>query len=158
MGERKKNRPAVVSVQLTLTARAVRNALSHSLSQRGLYPGQDAVLIAIAEEKDGISLRDLAERLAVRPPTVTKTMTRLSAQGIVERRPSRKDARQSFVHLTDKGLGLVSEVRAARAGVEKRALKGVKAKDARRLRKLLRRIERNFAGDADIVGSTESDD
>ncbi len=30
MGERKKNRPAVVSVQLTLTARAVRNALSHS--------------------------------------------------------------------------------------------------------------------------------
>ncbi len=60
------------------------------------------MLLAIAEEPDGISLRDLAVRLSVRPPTVTKTMTRLSAQGIVDRRVSTADGRQSFVHLTEK--------------------------------------------------------
>ncbi|RIY01967.1 MarR family transcriptional regulator [Aureimonas flava] len=158
MGERKKIKGAAVGVQLTLTARAVRNALSHELAARGLYPGQDAVLLAIAQEEDGISLRDLAERLAVRPPTVTKTMTRLSAQGIVVRRASRSDARQSFVHLTDKGLGLVAEVRAARAAVERQALKGLKAKDARRLRKVLRRVERNFADAAPADAPAETDD
>ncbi|WP_061931966.1 MarR family winged helix-turn-helix transcriptional regulator [Aureimonas sp. AU22] len=158
MGERKKIKGGAVGAQLTLTARAVRNALSHELAARGLYPGQDAVLLAIAEEDDGISLRDLAERLAVRPPTVTKTMTRLSAQGIVERRPSGTDARQSFVHLTDKGQSLVAEVRLVRGGVEKRALKGMKTKDARRLRKLLRRIEKNFADDAPAAASGETED
>ncbi|WP_279482568.1 MarR family transcriptional regulator [Aureimonas sp. SK2] len=158
MGERKKIKGSAVSVQLTLTARALRNALSHELAARGLYPGQDAVLLAIATEADGISLRDLAERLSVRPPTVTKTMARLSAQGIVERRPSRADARQNFVHLTEKGEGLVDEVRAARAGLEKRALKGVKAKDARRLRKLLRRIERNVAAEGADGATGEIDD
>ena len=158
MGVRKRSRDAVVGVQLTLTARAVRNALSHELSERGLSPGQDAVLLASAEEPDGISLRDLAVRLSVRPPTVTKTMTRLSAQGIVDRRVSTADGRQSFVHLTEKGRGLLAEVRAARAGVEKRALKGLKAKDARRLRKMLRRIEKNVAGPEPATASAEMED
>ncbi|WP_244630978.1 MarR family transcriptional regulator [Aureimonas sp. ME7] len=140
----KKIKGAPVGTHLALAARAVRNALSQELGGRGLYPGQDAVLLAIAEE-DGISLSDLARKLSVRPPTITKTMTRLSAHEIVERRPSPGDARQSVVHLTPKGLGLVEEVRVSREAVEARALRGIKRKDAKRLRKLLRRVEANFA-------------
>lgn len=157
MGEGKKTKKRGVTVQLALSARKVRTALSAELSERGLYPGQDAVLLAIAEN-DGISLRDLAQRLSVRPPTITKTMTRLAAQDIVERRVSATDARQSFVHLTQKGHGLVSEVRRSQKAIESQALRGMPAKDRKRLRKLLARVERNFsavAGDDDIAAAVD---
>ena len=86
----KKTGKRSVTTQLSLAARGARTALSQRLALLDVYPGQDAVLLAIGEE-DGISLRDLAERLSVRPPTITKTVTRLAAQGLVEKRLSNSE-------------------------------------------------------------------
>ena len=136
--------------QLVLSARAGRTALSARLSAIDLYPGQDAVLLALGAE-DGLSLRDLAERLSVRPPTITKTVARLTAQDLVEKRSSDNDARQSHAFLTEKGLALVGEVRSAQKSVERDALRGLSEKERKTLRKLLQRIERNLgiASEAD---------
>ncbi|BDA86061.1 MarR family transcriptional regulator [Aureimonas sp. SA4125] len=129
--------------QLVLSARASRTALSARLAAIDLYPGQDAVLLALGAE-DGLSLRDLAERLSVRPPTVTKTVARLTVQNLIEKRSSDSDARQSHAFLTEKGLALVAEVRSAQKTVERNALRGLSEKERKTLRKLLQRIERNL--------------
>ena len=42
-------------------------------------------------------------RLGVRPPTITKTINRLQAQGFLEKRASETDARQAHIFLTDGG-------------------------------------------------------
>ncbi|WP_235919418.1 MarR family winged helix-turn-helix transcriptional regulator [Aureimonas psammosilenae] len=132
-----------VLAQLFLAARAGRTALSARLAEQDLYPGQDAVLLALDDDA-GISLRDLATRLAVRPPTITKTMARLSAQGLIEKRPSPDDARQSHAFLTGKGEALVGEVKAAQKAVEQAAFAGFSGRERKRLRKLLKRIDANF--------------
>ena len=144
MTAKKKKRSTMT--QLVLSARAGRTALSARLSAMGLYPGQDAVLLALGAE-DGLSLRDLAERLTVRPPTITKTVARLTTQDLVEMRASVTDARQSHAFLTAKGQALVEEVRETQRAVERNALRGLSEKERKTLRKLLQKVERNLGVD-----------
>lgn len=145
MAGKKKKRSTMT--QLVLSARAGRTALSVRLAAMDIYPGQDAVLLALGLE-DGLALRDLAERLSVRPPTITKTVARLAAQALIEKRASPTDARQSHAFLTTKGLALVEEVRAAQKAVERSALAGLTERERKALRKLLQRIERNLGAEA----------
>lgn len=128
---------------LVLAARAGRTALSARLADVDLYPGQDAVLLAL-DAQDGLSLRDLAVKLAVRPPTITKTMARLATQGLIEKRDSRTDARQSHAFLTERGHALVGQVKDAQKAVERRAMQGFSGGERKSLRRLLRRVEDNL--------------
>lgn len=138
----KREKKAIMS-QLTLTARAERTLMAQRLSGIGLHAGQDAVLLALAEQ-DGMALAQLAEKLSVTPPTITKTITRLSAEKFVEKRPSSTDGRQSFAFLTETGLEAVEEVRRLRKEVENLALAGFSPRQRSRLAKLLRKAERNL--------------
>ena len=147
MTAKKKKRSTMT--QLVLSARAGRTALSARLSAMGLYPGQDAVLLTLGAD-DGLSLRDLAERLTVRPPTITKTVARLTTQDLVEKRASATDARQSHAFLTAKGQALVEEVRETQRAVERNALRGLSEKERKTLRKLLQRVERNLVPETEI--------
>ena len=129
--------------QLTLAARAVRTAFTAELSQMGLHAGQETVLLTLAEQ-DGIALRSLADALAVRPPTITKTIARLSAQGLVEKRASKDDARQSHVFLTEAGRAIVGDLEKVRKRVQKAALSDFGDKERKALRKFLKRVETNL--------------
>ncbi|WP_245197525.1 MarR family winged helix-turn-helix transcriptional regulator [Jiella mangrovi] len=143
----RKKKKGYVTGQLVLAARIARTALLHNLDTVELYPGQDAVLLAIGTS-DGISLRDLAEKLSVRPPTVTKTITRLVAQGLVEKRLSKTDLRQSMAYLTPEGAALVEKVRSAQKALERRALANFTDRERKVFRRYLMRVQENLA-DAD---------
>ena len=158
----KKLKKQSVTTHLNLAARAARTALSQRLALLDLYSGQDAVLIAIGED-DGISLRDLAEQLSVRPPTITKTVNRLAAQGLVTKQLSTHDGRRSHAHLTEAGLAIVDGVLASRKTVERSALKGFSDKERKALRKMLVRMAANLSGTIEVpadgvVADLEDDD
>ncbi|MCE7029198.1 MarR family winged helix-turn-helix transcriptional regulator [Jiella avicenniae] len=140
----RKKKKGSVTGQLVLAARSARTALLHSLDATEIYPGQDNVLIAIGKS-DGITLRDLAEKLAVRPPTVTKTINRLVAQGLVEKRSSETDLRQSRAFLTDEGAALVEKVQKAQKSLERRALSGFTDRERKAFRRYLIRVRHNLA-------------
>ncbi|NDW06643.1 MarR family winged helix-turn-helix transcriptional regulator [Jiella pacifica] len=140
----RKKKKGSVTGQLVLAARSARTALLHSLDTTEIYPGQDNVLITIGKS-GGITLRDLAERLAVRPPTVTKTVNRLVAQGLVEKRSSETDLRQSQAYLTDEGAALVEKVQKAQKSLERRALAGFTDRERKAFRRYLIRVQQNLA-------------
>ncbi len=105
---------------------------------------------------DGQTLGQLAVRLGVRPPTVTKTINRLQGQGYVEKRASSTDARQANVFLTDQGRSMIDAIEKAVKKTEKQALKGFDKKEQKQLAKLLLRIEANLNGsDDDVLIETE---
>lgn len=133
-----------VTFRLVQAARAHRTRAGVHLGRIGLHPGQEAVLKALADQ-DGQSMSELAAALAVQPPTVTKMIARLGAQGLVTRQVSASDGRLARVFLTEAGRDRVSAVDTAWKRVEKEALAGLDDKDRKRLRKLLRQIERNLA-------------
>ncbi|TKT77607.1 MarR family transcriptional regulator [Aquamicrobium sp. LC103] len=134
-----------VLTRLQGTARLTRTALASKLLAHGFYAGQDQIMISLDQE-DGQTPGQLAARIGVRPPTVTKTINRLQTQGFVEKRASDSDARQAHVYLTETGRGAIRSIEKSLRKTEKQALKGLDKKDQKALLKLLARVEANLSG------------
>lgn len=144
-GSGKKNVDCVqLSDFLIYSARLYRSQMTRGLLDHGLYTGQDKLLDYLSED-EGKPMGELALYLSVRPPTVTKMVTRLSAQGLVERKTDPQDSRSSLVFLSSEGAALLGKIRKARKKVAKSAFSELKKKDRRRLNNLLLRISGNLS-------------
>ena len=140
----KTNKGATMS-RLHSAARLSRTALAARLLAHGFYAGQDQIMLALALE-DGQTPGQLATRLGVRPPTITKTINRLQAQSCLDKRASYQDARQAHIFLTESGRETIKAIEKSLRKTEKQALKGLDKKDQKALSKLLARIEANLSG------------
>ncbi|MBC01318.1 MAG: MarR family transcriptional regulator [Rhodobacteraceae bacterium] len=132
-----------VTFRLAQAAKAHRARAGTHLARIGLHPGQETVLKILADD-DGQTMSQLAATLAVQPPTVTKMVTRLSAQGFLKRAASEADGRLARVFLTEEGRALVATIDTSWKRLEREALVGLDEKDRKKLRKLLRQIEKNL--------------
>lgn len=140
------NHRKTVTFRLAQAAKAYRQRSSSVLGRLNLHPGQDQILKALSDD-DGQTMGALAATLSVQPPTITKMVARLGAQGLVERRQQAEDARSAKVFLTPSGETLIEELDKALRGLEKDALRDIDDKDRKRIRKLLRLLERNLGAD-----------
>jgi MarR family transcriptional regulator, organic hydroperoxide resistance regulator len=91
--------------------RAHRATAQNLLSALGLHPGQEMILMLLWQQ-DGQAQSQLAQRLGVAAPTVSKMLDRLEQNQILERRTSSQDSRVSLVFLTPKGQALEPQVAA----------------------------------------------
>jgi DNA-binding MarR family transcriptional regulator len=139
-----KERKPVILYRLQSAARLGRTSLATRLLEHGLYAGQDAIMLQLAAE-DGLPPGVLAQRLGVRPPTVTKTIARLQSQGFVTKQASDKDQRQSHVFLTETGRDVIRTIEKSIRRTEKDALRGLDKKERKTLLKLLSRLEVNLS-------------
>lgn len=140
------NRSATMT-RLQSAARLARTALASRLLDHGFYAGQDQIMLALSE-LDGQTPGQLAARLGVRPPTITKTINRLQAQGVLDKRSSDADARQAHVFLTERGRDAIRAIEKSVRKTEKQAFRGLDKKEQKALGKLLARIEGNLSPDA----------
>ncbi len=135
-------------------ARLARTALAARLLAHGFYAGQDQVMLAL-DAQDGQTPGQLAQRLGVRPPTITKTINRLQVQGYLDKRASEIDARQAHVFLTESGRMAIRAIEKALRKTEKQAFRGMDKKEQKLVAKLLSRVESNFA---DVEAEVEEED
>ncbi|WP_341992920.1 MarR family transcriptional regulator [Azorhizobium sp. AG788] len=133
-----------IGYRLNHTARLQRALSARLLHDLGLFPGQESVLKLLVEE-DGRTMGDLASALRVRPPTASKTIARLTTQGLVERRATDGDGRLVRVFLTTEGRERGSGVDGIWESLESDIVSGLDHKERKRLRKLLRKVEKNLA-------------
>ena len=139
-----KDRKPLILHRLQSTARLTRTALAMRLLGHGFYAGQDAVMLQLAHE-DGLSPSILAKRLGVRPPTITKTISRLQTQGFVKKEGSATDQRQAHIFLTDTGNEAIKAIEKSIRKTEKDAMKGFDKKERKALIKMLSRLEVNLS-------------
>ncbi len=139
-----KDDKAAALYRLQSVARLSRTVLATRLLDLGLYAGQDAVMLQLAAN-DGQTPGVLAQKLSVRPPTVTKTIARLQSQGFVVKRASETDQRQSHVYLTEAGLEAIKAIEKSLRKTEKDMLRGLDKKERKTFLKTLARIEGNLA-------------
>jgi DNA-binding MarR family transcriptional regulator len=95
-------------------------------------------------QDDGLRGGELAARLGVEPPTVTKMLRRLERLDLVERRPDPTDARSFRVSPTEKGRALEEPVAYCWAQTEQTALAELSAVERQTFRKLLIRVRSNL--------------
>jgi DNA-binding MarR family transcriptional regulator len=144
-----------VTHRLAQAAHSYRVRAGGQLARIGLHSGQESLLKSLSTE-DGMSMSDIAATLGVQPPTVTKMISRLAAQDYVERRASSGDGRQAEVFLTERGRRAIVNIDKMWKRIEKTALADIDDKDRKRLRKLLRQVERNLGGKR--AGRTSDDE
>lgn len=129
---------------LTIAARVHRARMAELLAGVGLYPGQEQVLQYLADHADP-TMSELAEALTVKAPTISKTIGRLTQQGLVERKAGEADARLVRVALTEAGRARVSQLADIGNRLDDEMTKGFDGKDRKRLRRLLRKASKNLA-------------
>ena len=125
--------------KLIYTGRLCRSLRADLLLDLGIYAGQDILLKSLANA-DGQTMGSVAADLGVRPPTVTKMVARMEAQGLVQREGSKADNRRAHVHLTDAGRELLARIDDAWQKADLSALEDLKPKDEKRLNKVLDKI------------------
>jgi DNA-binding MarR family transcriptional regulator len=92
-----------VSYALLRAVKANRARLNAVFAEHGLHSGQDLMLAALWQH-DGVTQVELARRLEIEAPTVSRAVLRLERAGYVRREAGRGRARHIF--LTDAGWAL----------------------------------------------------
>lgn len=78
--------------------------------EKGGRPSAQNRILLMLGESDGISQRDMTTLLRLRPQSVSETLGKLVASGLVERRQSARDKRIFNIFLTDEGRDRVTEL------------------------------------------------
>ena len=117
-------------------AKAHRARTHELLSTVGLHVGQEMILVSLRME-DGQTLSQLAERLEVQPPTITKMVQRMEVSGIIKREASQEDNRVSHVFLTNKGKNLQAKIEKVWEQVEREFVLGMSREEKLVFQKLL---------------------
>jgi DNA-binding MarR family transcriptional regulator len=97
---------------LVLVGRAMRYHHEAHMSTLGLHAGQELVLLELLRE-DGLTQTQIAAKLGVEPPTVTKMLSRMERGELVERRTDPEDARVTRVYLTERSRGMAQSIQTA---------------------------------------------
>lgn len=141
---KEKNADREMGALLTIAARVHRARMAELLAGVGLYPGQEQVLQYLADNT-APTMSELAEALTVKAPTISKTIGRLTQQGLVERKAGETDARLVRVALTEAGRARVGQLSDIAERMDDEMTKGFDGKDRKRLRRLLRKASKNLA-------------
>ena len=131
---------SIASALLTV-ARAMTQVKVHEglCRQAGvdLDRGGAALLYKLYAEGENVRLTDLAERLGIDSPAVTRKVQQLERRGLVARSPDPVDARASRLRLTPDGRGAIECLLDARRLWLAQLLEGWSDADRRHLARLL---------------------
>lgn len=116
----------------------------NKFKELGLHPGQLPVM-RLLQEHEGISLREMAEGLHIKPPTATVTVKRLEKAGMVCKRNDSEDMRVTRIYLTEKGKSITSEIHELMEENERILTEGFSRKEILQLCGFFRRMTENVA-------------
>ena len=128
-----------IGLPLVRAAKKHRTAVARGLASVGLHVGQDLLLRELATA-DGMSQRELADRLEVEQATVGMALRRLEAGGFVVRRPAPEDGRVRLVFLTSAGRASLDHIDRAWRDAESALTQALSPSQLTILRKLLDRV------------------
>ena len=129
------------------TKHALALASMAAFSRHGVHEGQQFILRCLWEQ-DGQSPGEVAKRLGLATPTVTKATTRMEGAGLLRRAPHPTDRRLVRLVLTDRGHELEALIGAEMERLEDRALAGFSARQRADLVRALDSVQENLAGTA----------
>lgn len=126
------------------TKRVMAQASAAAFSRHGVHEGQQYVLQCLWAE-DGLTPGEIARRLGLATPTVTRATARMEASGLVRRAPHERDRRLVRLFLTERGRDLEETIGREMDQLSDRALSSLDPSERVALVRALDRIRRNLA-------------
>ena len=123
--------------------RAIAEATGSAFARHGVHAGQQFILRCLWDE-DGLTPGEIATRLGLATPTVTKATARMEAAGLLVRRPHQTDRRLVRIQLTKRGRSLQGDIDKEIERLTERALRSLSDRQRDQLVRLLSEIRRNL--------------
>lgn len=113
------------------------------LTAKGLHPGQMPML-RLLSKKGGMSQREIAQELHVKPPSVAVSIRRMENAGLLIRTPDEKDQRVTRISLSPKGWEVLGEIQEIFERNQKILFRGFTDSEECLMRRFLLQIIKNL--------------
>ena len=124
--------------------RAMAVAAEAAYNRHGVRSGQQFILRCLWDT-DGLTPGEIARRLELATPTVTRAATRMEAAGLLRRSPHPTDARLVRLVLTDRGRELEAVIAEEMRRLSEKALRGLTPEERAQFLRFLRTIRVNVS-------------
>ena len=132
----------LIITQSTQLVRRGSKILEKQLLPKGITFQEFRIAGLLVGEED-ITQKDLAEKLSVRPATLSVAISKLEERGIVKREPSDLDKRANYLRLTPSSN--FTEMTEILGAFEKKISQGISAKDLKTTRRVLGQLLDNLS-------------
>ena len=123
-------------------AKAFSRALHKKASALGFSPGQFPILLELWNE-DGITQRQLLDRLDIEQATLANTLARMQRDGLIDRKPHPNDKRAQIIELTSRGRALEGQAISAAQDADEVAFSGFRRFERELLLEYVQRALKN---------------
>lgn len=123
--------------------------LQHDLVRKnadddGLPSSYRLLLFHLSQLEPGVTQLTLVKAANLKPPTVSVTLQKMEADGLVIRKSNEHDLRQTLVYLSDKGREINDKIRASWVNGDAIATAGLTDEENKTLCKLLDKLADNL--------------
>ena len=130
------------------TTRAFTTRFSKRIARHGVTFGLWPFLRALWEE-DGLTQRQLSERVRMKGSTTVAAVNRLEERGLVRRIHNEQDGRKINVFLTPEGRRIYDLVMPEVAAINRQGIAGLSDAEQEELKRLLRDLRGNMTADGE---------
>jgi len=121
------------------TARLFALGLREQIAPLGIAPAQFMTLLELWRE-DGLTQKDLVERLDVEQATMANTISRMERDGLIVRRPHPEDGRARSIYITDRAKSLEAAATKAARNVNQIFLSSLSEDERKQFIQIMQRI------------------
>lgn len=140
---------------LMRTAKQVRMCMENALAGAGSSYATFIILDAVSLDP-GLSQRQIAQRISIEGPPLTRHLDRMETDGLVERRRDDLDRRIQRVYPTAAGTALYTALCPVVARLEHRYFDDMPARDVAGFRTVIGQLKAKL--DADVAGAKARDE
>jgi DNA-binding MarR family transcriptional regulator len=113
------------------------------LSDLKLYRGQAPILL-ILSERNGLTQKEIAEELKIKPSTVTLILRRMRKRGLISSVRDERDKRYTKIYLTEEGKKFICKLKRVFKQLEEECFKDFSEEEKKLLMDFFRRIRDNL--------------
>lgn len=123
------------------------------LEEYELKPGQAGVLFLL-EKYDNLSQKEIADKLGVKPPSITVALKKMEHQGYITRKADFHDQRVIRIQKTEKGSACVVHIKEVVSKMEGIMCKNMSREEILLMTRLLIQMRENLLNDKEISGTS----
>jgi len=135
------------------TAKVFETAFDQALRKKtDITVAQSRIIGTLALVKNGITQKEIANRIGIEAPTIVPIIDKLQEQGIVLRKPDPNDRRNNLIFLTAKAEAKWESIIECALWLERISRKGISEEDLEITKNTLCKLAQNIT---DIYSSSE---
>lgn len=124
----------------------MEKTMNKKLEKIDLTNSQASVLIYLYKNEEIVNQRNIEKKFDLTNPTVNGILNRLENKDFIRRTISLKDARNKEIHLTEKSISLINEMRKESKQLEKEMIAGISKEELNIFNDVLKKIFNNMQG------------